>query len=261
MSVDNGAIAIGYPFYDDMESGIAPWKFQSPWGLTETSANSTSTSWTDSPSGSYANNANASLQIAINLSQAQMPVLEYWQHYTFRVNTDYGYVEVSTNDGANWTRVSFVTGISGGWVNEKVDLSEYAGQASVLIRFRLVSNSSLTSDGWYIDDVSIDETTYPPISYPLLDDFDTSTTDANWITVKGGVKTYQRGVDGQDKCPSKRPAYMSPLLPAMVSDHSVLTAERFMGGLSASMYFLAVARCIRSSRATPRIDSPLCLAF
>ena len=34
-----------------------------------------------------------------------------------------------------------------------------------------------------------------------------------------------------------------------------------MGGLSASMYFLTVSLCMLSSRAIPRMDSPLCFAF
>ena len=47
----------------------------------------------------------------------------------------------------------------------------------------------------------------------------------------------------------------------MVSDHSVFVAKRFMGGLSASMYFFAVSRWMPTSLATPRIDSFLRFAF
>ena len=46
---------------------------------------------------------------------------------------------------------------------------------------------------------------------------------------------------------------MSLVLLAMVTDGSYPTRSRFMGGLTASMYFFAVA--------TPRIDNPLRLAF
>ena len=41
----------------------------------------------------------------------------------------------------------------------------------------------------------------------------------------------------------------------------IIPAERFMGGLSASMYFFAVSRWMPTSLATPRIDSPLRFAF
>ena len=75
------------------------------------------------------------------------------------------------------------------------------------------------------------------------------------------MKTYQRGVDGQRKCPPKWPAKMSLELLAMVSGHSVLTVGRFIGGLSACMYFFAVSRWMASARATLRIDRPLRFAF
>ena len=70
-----------------------------------------------------------------------------------------------------------------------------------------------------------------------------------------------RGVDGQRKCPAKWPAKMSLVLLAMITDVSYPTRSRLMGGLTASMYFFAVARWMPSSRATSRIDNPLRLAF
>ena len=87
---------------------------------------------------------------------------------------------------------------------------------------------------------------------------------ANWeyrISVKGGEKLYQQGVDGQRKCPAKWPAKMSLVLLAMITDGSYSTRSRFMGGLRASMYFFAVSRWMPSSRATPRVDNPLRFAF
>ena len=70
-----------------------------------------------------------------------------------------------------------------------------------------------------------------------------------------------KGVDGQRKCPAKWPAKMSLVLLAMITDVSYPTRSRLMDGLTASMYFFAVARWMLSSRATPRIDNPLRLAF
>ena len=68
-------------------------------------------------------------------------------------------------------------------------------------------------------------------------------------------------VDGQRKCPAKWPAKMSLVLLAMITDGSYPTRSRFMGGLTASMYFFAVSRWMPTSRATPRIDNPLRFAF
>ena len=74
--------------------------------------------WTDSPVG------NTALGFSIDLRSAQMPILSFWQQYTFQTNSDYGYVEVST-DGVNWNTICFVTG-SSAWRQEKIDLTEYA---------------------------------------------------------------------------------------------------------------------------------------
>ena len=68
-------------------------------------------------------------------------------------------------------------------------------------------------------------------------------------------------VDGQRKCPAKWPAKMSLELLAMITDGSYPPRSRFMGGLTASMYFFAVSRWMASSRATLRIDRPLRFAF
>ena len=76
-----------------------------------------------------------------------------------------------------------------------------------------------------------------------------------------GLILLDLNVDGQRKCPPKWPAKMSLELLAMVSGHSVLTVGRFIGGLSACMYFFAVSRWMASSRATLRIDRPLRFAF
>ena len=85
------------------------------------------------------------------------------------------------------------------------------------------------------------------------------------LAVKRGYRRVDgrsvKGVDGQRKCPPKWPAKMSLEVLAMVSGHSVLTAGRFIGGLSACMYFFAVSRWMASSRATLRIDRPLRFAF
>ena len=49
----------------------------------------------------------------------------------------------------------------------------------------------------------------------------------------------------------------------MLADHCTtdVARARDMGGLSACMYFLTVSLCMRSSRAIPRMDSPLRFAF
>ena len=113
-----------------------------------------------------------------------MPELVFWQRYSLEDNLDFGYVEVSINGGATWNRVFFVTGQSPTWTKERVDLTEYAGNSGVMVRFRLISGSSGVSDGWYVDDVSIAQTAGPAIPYPFFDGLESSA--ANWITGSWG---------------------------------------------------------------------------
>jgi hypothetical protein len=106
---------------------------------------------------------------------------------------DYGFVQVSTDDGATWTSLSNAdtcsdlasgahpkvvanvpgfTGVSGfgcndpyppatstyptaEWINTSFDLSAYAGQ-DILVAFRYVTDWSYNEPGWYIDNVMVD---------------------------------------------------------------------------------------------------------
>ncbi len=179
VTIENSPVSAPYPFADDMESGIAPWWYTDPWGQTTVEANSGSTSWTDSPNSDYANNANTSLRLDIDLTGALMPVLKFAHRYSFESNVDFGYIEVSTDGGASWNPVYSLTGGNPTWSDVLIDLTEYAGRAQASIRWRISSNGGGTADGWYIDDVVIGETTHPPIAYPLLSDFEAS--DVDWL--------------------------------------------------------------------------------
>ncbi|MBA7612302.1 hypothetical protein ES703_19538 [subsurface metagenome] len=198
--IDEGATSVSYPFFDDVESGLGSWLYASPWGQTTALHYSEVTSWTDSPSGSYANNANTSLWTTIDLSAAVMPVLDFWQRYSLEQNKDFGFIEVSTDGGSSWSRIYFVTGGSADWGNEMVDLTTFAGQAEVMLRFRLVSDSSGTADGWYIDDININETAIS-INYPFFDNMDSGPDNwgsGSWDLVTPGHSTPNTWTDSPE---------------------------------------------------------------
>lgn len=145
-------------FSDNMESGEGKWNADTPWGLTTASAQSPSHAWTDSPTGNYANGINISLRTLapVNISSAiTMPVVGFWQRYDLESGYDKGYVEVSTDGGSSWNQLgSYISGTNLTWHRVERDLTMYRGQ-DVLIRFRFQTDSSVTRDGWYIDDVII----------------------------------------------------------------------------------------------------------
>lgn len=110
--------------------------------------------------------------------------------YDIENEWDFGFVQVSTDNGVTWTTLTNAdttsiidpngypaikdqlgagfTGISGTglepeWVNETFDLSAYAGQ-SILVGFRMMTdwgslgNGFLEGPNWYIDNVMVDST-------------------------------------------------------------------------------------------------------
>lgn len=100
--------------------------------------------------------------------------LAYQTWYDLERDYDYVYVEASEN-GENWkilktpsgtledpTGNSFgwgYNGSSGGWIEERVDLSEFAGK-KVWIRFEYVTDAAVTGEGMLLDDIAIPEMGY-----------------------------------------------------------------------------------------------------
>ena len=121
----------------------------------------------------------------IDLSGLERATLQFWTRFEIEEDWDYAYVEVSSDAGATWTTLQSrrttdedpignnfghgFTGSSGGWVQERIDLTPYAGQ-EVLLRFEYVTDDSVYLDGFTLDDVSI----------PELDFFDDAEREGAW---------------------------------------------------------------------------------
>jgi hypothetical protein len=107
-----------------------------------------------------------------DLTSVSSATLNFWTWYHIESLWDYGYIMVSTDGGATWTPLATsrtttddphgnaygpgYTGESGGWVQETVDLSPYAGQ-TIQVRFEYITDEAVTQPGLIIDDVSIPE--------------------------------------------------------------------------------------------------------
>ncbi|MFQ5456791.1 MAG: choice-of-anchor J domain-containing protein, partial [Nitrospirota bacterium] len=171
--IEEASITTTLPFSDDMESGAGKWFVSSHWTQITTGCYS-GTCWTDSPDGDYTGNTNASLETltfdTVGLSSLR---LSFWHKYWIGA-TDYAKVEVSTDNGANWTDVASYgpDQTQTHWVETSIDLSPYIGNTSVKIRFRLTTDRGDNADGWYIDDVVIGEigTTLKPMISPQGED-------------------------------------------------------------------------------------------
>ncbi|MFC1859490.1 PKD domain-containing protein, partial [Thermodesulfobacteriota bacterium] len=141
-------------FGDTMEFGEHNWTFDAPWTRIYTDCHSQTMCWTDSPDGDYDDNTDVSLVSAtIDLSGAVAPRLIFWHRYALK-SWDYARVEISGNNGANWTQIGYYSNNTLNiWKKQNYDLSAYAGNSTVKVRFRITSDGSDAADGWYIDDV------------------------------------------------------------------------------------------------------------
>lgn len=114
----------------------------------------------------------STLTRSVDLSGVEGATLRYWTYYDIEESWDYAYVMVSTDGGKTWqildsgltTRTNpngnsygpGLTGQSGGWLQDSVDLSEYAGQV-VLLRVEYVTDDAVFSRGACFDDFEIPE--------------------------------------------------------------------------------------------------------
>ena len=115
-------------------------------------------------SGNYETNMNATLVMPpVDLPEGEA-YLQFKQWHNFEQSTsgrawDYGHVFIST-DMEEWTQLAMIQGVSEGWIDAEVDLSDYSGQR-VYIGFNAFSDGSVVREGWYIDDVALSTTSQP----------------------------------------------------------------------------------------------------
>lgn len=123
---------------------------------------------------SYNNSSSATrLTAPFDLSRLTTATLEFSAWWQMEADYDWFQVLVSADDGASWEIVrgararangvkapgAYYSGQSDDWVQERVDLSTYAGQP-VLVRFEYLTDSSRTLAGVALDDIRIPELEY-----------------------------------------------------------------------------------------------------
>jgi subtilisin family serine protease len=126
-----------------------------PWGV-EMDATRSSSVFSDSPAGNYADNI-AGIHATfgdVNLAVAN-PTLVINTGYDLESGYDFGYVEISTDAGVTWLQVDRYTGVVA-WSQKSYDLAPLLnGATSFRLRFRMTTDSSIVRDGWKIDDVAV----------------------------------------------------------------------------------------------------------
>jgi len=159
--------------------------------------------------GNQGNLIDTKLTRTVDLTGKSTATLTFWTWYVIEDYWDFGFVQVSTDDGATWTSLYDVEGrvttthdpeampeivanlpgftaSSGGWVHETFDLTPYVGEV-IDLRFRYMTDWATYLLGWYVDDITItaDGTT---IFFDDVETLDPGWTAEYWIR-RGAVIT------------------------------------------------------------------------
>ena len=171
--------------------------------LANTSAHSGEDMWW----ANRVDDSDARLTRAFDLSGVDSATLNFWTWYDIEDDWDYGYVMASTDGGTTWTPLetadtteenpngnSFgpaLTGCSGDpssqeagdtcnaqWIQQTADLTPFAGNSEVLVRFQYITDDAVNYPGFFVDDISI-----PEIGYT-----DDAESDGDWVS-EGWIRT------------------------------------------------------------------------
>ncbi|MCD4735793.1 MAG: immune inhibitor A [Bacteroidales bacterium] len=180
LSVDNGFFVMsdtiskvfGTPvvIFEDPCNSLENW---SPgfWDVTTSTFHSPTGSITDSKNGNYSNNQTNICQLSqeIDLTTAAYAQLNFWAQW--EIEEGYDYVQVlATATGSSWDPLEgnytvtgnqyqasgepVFDGFQTSWVYEEMNLSDYIG-GTVKFRFKLKTDTYVTEDGFYFDDLTI----------------------------------------------------------------------------------------------------------
>lgn len=119
----------------------------------------------------------------LRLSAGRSSTLSFWSAWDAEQGYDGGVVEISTDAGANWIRLTpqdgypgtitdggalcgiapgsgAFTGTDTNWSPHQVDLSAYAG-SSVKLRWLYRSDPAVNGEGWFVDDIALTHAQVP----------------------------------------------------------------------------------------------------
>jgi choice-of-anchor B domain-containing protein len=121
---------------------------------------------------------------ALTLSAGQSSQLSFWSAWDVEQGWDGGVVEISTDGGTNWTRLTPAGGYPGtitdggtlcgvaegsgaftgmshfSWSPYQIDLAAYAGQ-NVKLRWLYRTDTGQTGEGWFVDDIALTHALVP----------------------------------------------------------------------------------------------------
>jgi len=185
-----------------------------------------------------------------DLTEMEEATLTFDTYWDMEDYWDFGFVQVSNDSGATWVSManeyttedhesgampSIVENLPGltswsvDWLTISYDLSEYAGQ-EIMFRFRYMTDTAVTYEGWYVDDVYIND--------ELIDNgADVIGLDPGYPDVDYMITIYAPGQydswDGQ---------YLLPLLFEVDVQHGLETAIKSFSALTMyDLFYIVVS--------------------
>jgi hypothetical protein len=173
-SVSSQVNQYGIDYYDISCTG--------DYSLTFTGSTVTGLLPVDANSGSYVfwsnrgDESNMTLTREFDFTNVSGPIdMSFSMWHDLETDYDYLFLEASTDGGETWQILNTPSGTdedpsgnsygwgyngqTNGWVDETVDLSEFAGQ-TVQIRFEYITDAALNGEGFMLDDVRVDAVNY-----------------------------------------------------------------------------------------------------
>jgi hypothetical protein len=269
--LSTGTANVSTSFVDDMEAGPNGWTQQTlsgsnPWSQSSADSNSPPTSWF------VADVATVTDSVLLMPLQAGLPSdseLSFWHRVNSESGFDGGVLEYTTDGGTNWVDAGPLlvsggynstistsysspiggrqawSGDTGGWVEVRADLSSLSGR-DVQLRWRFATDSSVSDEGWYVDDVTIESTSFScgaVVEFPgeasanhsFTIDKDPGGFLLSWdVPVTGGApdgyKLYRTGLGGGGSfaptCEADLGTGTSAVLSSLVDNHGFVVVAR-----------------------------------
>lgn len=166
----------GSPTLQYFEDASSTANWTGTWSTTTSEFVSPSTSFTDSPTGNYANGSSRTYEFdqSIDLTNATAASASFFAKWEIEADYDYAQFQVSTDGGSSWigqcgsytvagtsangsvqpNNEPVYEGFQSNWVPEVINLSDYLGQI-IRVRFILEADGGVREDGFYFDDFEI----------------------------------------------------------------------------------------------------------
>ncbi|MBM3315078.1 Omp28-related outer membrane protein [candidate division WOR-3 bacterium] len=148
-------VTVGSGLSDDVEHGANGWTtsgINCRWAQTTTRAHSPTRSWGTTLSGQYPNETDMRL-VSPYILVGDAGQLRFYQWYAVEQGWDYCMVDVNMG-GPFWNTLASYTGSAQTWTLQTFDLAPYIG-STLRLRFRFLSDGSVTDQGWFVDDVVV----------------------------------------------------------------------------------------------------------